>query len=194
MMKFSKEYWEDKWEKGNTNWDLGYPAPALVKYFDQILDKNLKILIPGAGNAYEAEYLWRNGFKNVFSNEIAKAPVMKFQERVNDFPQNQIITENFFQHKDQYDLIIEHTFFTAISPNMREQYARKIYELLKPQGKMLGLLFSVEFDYEGPPYGGTEDLYRNLFEPLFEIIILENARNSIKPRDERELFIVLRKR
>jgi len=194
MIKFSKEYWEDKWKKGNTNWDLGYPAPALVKYFDQILDKSIKILIPGAGNAYEAEYLWRSGFKNVFFNEIAEVPIMKFLERVDDFPQNQIITENFFEHTGQYDLIIEHTFFTAINPAMREQYARKIYELLKPQGKMLGLLFSVEFDFEGPPYGGTEKLYRKLFEVLFEILILEKARNSIEPRHGRELFFVLQRK
>ena len=127
-------------------------------------------------------------------NEIAEAPVMKFLERVADFPQDQIVTENFFRHNGQYDLIIEHTFFTAINPEKREQYARKIYDLLKPEGRMAGLLFSVEFDYEGPPYGGTEEIYRKLFEPLFDILILERAKNSIKPRADREHFILLKRR
>lgn len=193
MQKFSKEYWEDKWEKGNTRWDLGYPAPALTKYFDQLTDKNLRILIPGAGNAYEAEYLWKNGFKNVFFNEIAEAPIKNFLKRANNFPQDQIITENFFEHSGKYDLIIEHTFYTAINPDMRNQYARKIFDLLKLHGKMAGLLFGVEFDYEGPPYGGTEEQYRKLFDPLFDILILEEARDSIEPRSGRELFIVLQR-
>jgi len=119
--------------------------------------------------------------------------MMRFLERIPDFPKHQIITEDFFQHTEQYDLIIEHTFFTAINPDLRNQYARKIFDLLKPKGKLAGLLFSVEFNYEGPPYGGTEEIYRNLFEPLFEVQILEKAKGSIKPRDGRELFILLRK-
>ncbi len=193
MIKFSKKYWEERWDEGDTGWDIGYPAPALINYFDQLNDKSLRILVPGAGNAYEVEYLWENQFRNVFFNEIAEAPVLKFLERVPEFPQHQIITENFFRHKGQYDLIIEHTFYTAIHPEKREEYAKKMYDLLKPRGIMAGLLFSVEFDYEGPPYGGTEESYRKLFEPLFEIQILEEAQNSIKPRDGRELFIVLKK-
>ena len=54
-----------------TGWDIGGPSTPLVKYFDQLADKQRKILIPGAGNAYEAEYLWAQGFSNVHVLDIA---------------------------------------------------------------------------------------------------------------------------
>ncbi|GIV42652.1 MAG: hypothetical protein KatS3mg034_1962 [Vicingaceae bacterium] len=52
-----REYWEERWNKGETGWDIGYASPPLIEYAMQLEDKNKKILIPGAGNAYEAEFL-----------------------------------------------------------------------------------------------------------------------------------------
>jgi hypothetical protein len=44
-----------------TGWDLGQVSPPLKAYIDQLTDKNLRILIPGCGNSYEAEYLLEKG-------------------------------------------------------------------------------------------------------------------------------------
>jgi len=63
---FDKDYWNEKYLQGSAGWDIGYASTPLVEYFNQLLNKDLKILIPGCGNAYEAEYLVDNGFKNVF--------------------------------------------------------------------------------------------------------------------------------
>ena len=55
-------YWNERYLKNDFGWDLGTISPPLKEYFDQIKNKNLSILIPGAGNSYEAEYLVNNGF------------------------------------------------------------------------------------------------------------------------------------
>ena len=70
------EYWENQYINNRTVWDIGYISPPLKEYFDQINDKNIKILIPGCGNAYEADYLIHNGFKNVFLLDWSEKPLI----------------------------------------------------------------------------------------------------------------------
>ena len=57
----SEEFWSQRYQEGKTGWDLGAASPPLVEYFDQLENKDLSILIPGCGNAHEAEYLHKNG-------------------------------------------------------------------------------------------------------------------------------------
>ena len=78
--------------------------------------------------------------------------------------------------------------FCAIAPALRQQYANKVHGLLKPNGKLIGVLFNREFE-SGPPYGGTKDEYSSCFDTLFEQVMIEKCYNSIEPRAGREFFI-----
>lgn len=191
-----KEFWDKRWEEGNTGWDMGSVSPPLKSYFEQLNNKDISILIPGCGNAYEAEYLLQNGFKNVFIVEISDKAIASFRSRCPEFPENQIFHGDFFKSDTfnsevKFDLIVEQTFFCAIHPSMRPNYAKRMSELLKPGGKLMGLLFDFPLE-SGPPFGGSEAEYRTYFEPLFDILIMERAYNSIKPRQEREFFILMK--
>lgn len=193
MNTFTPEYWDERYLQNETGWDIGHISTPLKEYFDQLLDKDVKILVPGAGNAYEVEYLFHHGFKNTYLLDFSKKGIESFTKRYPDFPVNQIIEGNFFEHSGQYDLVVEQTFFSAISLSTRKKYAQQCFDLLKPGGKLVGLLFAHEFDFEGPPYGGTMEEYQKLFSPLFSIEVLKTAHNSIQPRKDRELFFKLRK-
>ena len=188
--KLNKKYWEDRYINHSTGWNIGYASTPLKTYIDQLEDKTIKILIPGAGNGYEAEYLWKNGFNNVYLVDIAKKPLENFKKRVADFPTKQLLNINFFDLNDQFDLIIEQTFFCALDPKLREKYANHMYNLLKPKGKIVGLLFNFELTLSGPPFGGSVLEYRSIFENKFKIKILESAINSIKERQGKELFFI----
>ena len=62
-MSLDQAYWQNRYEEGKTGWDIGYPSPALISYFvENNISKSAKILIPGAGNAYEAEALFKSGY------------------------------------------------------------------------------------------------------------------------------------
>ncbi len=189
-----KEFWNNTYLNNKTGWDVGYTVTPLKEYFDQLTNKSLRILIPGAGNAYEVEYLHKLGFSNVFLLDFAPAPIQKFLERNPNFPKDHIIEEDFFKHKDKYDLIIEHTFLTSFPKSIRMEYASKMYELLNKNGKFVALLFNHEFPQNHPPFGGTPEEYLKMFEPFFKIKYFETAYNSIKPRKDRELFIKLIKK
>jgi len=190
-------YWSHRYQEQNTGWDIGAPSTPLKMYIDQLENKNLTILIIGAGNAYEAEYLFKNGFENTHVLDIAKAPLEALQKRVPNFPSEQIIHDDFFKHEGKYDLIIEQTFFCSFPPlpKTRKQYALKTHEMLNKQGKLTGLWFDFPLtnDLEKRPFGGSKQEYLNYFEPLFKIKTLEKCYNSISSRMGRELFGVFRK-
>lgn len=190
--KLNKTFWEKRYTNNQTGWDIGYVSTPLKEYIDQLTNKNLKILIPGAGNGHEAEYLWENGFKNIFVLDIAKPPLENLQKRIH-IPEEHIIHKDFFELDDTFDLIIEQTFFCALSPNSRQDYANKMYNLLNKDGKLIGLLFDFELTKDGPPFGGSEEEYLTYFSDNFKIKTLERAYNSIKPRQNRELFFIFEK-
>lgn len=189
-----KAYWDDKYTENETGWDIGYPSTPIKEYIDQLTDKSIKILIPGAGNAYEAEYLFLNGFKNVFVLDISSVAISSFKNRFPDFPDKHLLAEDFFSHNETYDLIIEQTFFCAINRAERLKYVKKAHSLLRSNGKIAGLLFNHEMEKEGPPFGGSPEEYEALFSSYFTFKTFECSYNSIKPRNTREHFITFVKK
>lgn len=189
--QLNKNYWEKRYETKETGWDVGKITTPLQEYIDQIENKNLTILIPGAGNGYELDYLLSKGFKNVFIVDFTETPLKNIKKRIPGFPENQLIKSDFFEHEGKYDLILEQTFFCALAPELRKKYVSKMHSLLSENGKLFGLLFDFPLTEEGPPYGGSKAEYLNLFTENFNIKTLETAYNSIKPRTERELFFIV---
>ncbi|MCL9807218.1 TPMT family class I SAM-dependent methyltransferase [Flavobacterium amniphilum] len=193
-MILNKEYWENRYHKNDFPWDAGDITTPLKEYFDQIKNKNIRILIPGCGNSYEFEYLISQGFTNVTVLDYAENPVENLKKRIPESYHKNILHADFFTHERQYDLIIEQTFFCALSPDLRKDYVQKMYQLLSEKGKIAGLLFQFPLTEAGPPFGGSKEEYIHLFSGLFEIKTLETAHNSIKPRQENELFFIFTKK
>jgi len=188
----SPEYWSKRYIENQIGWDCGQITTPLKEYIDQITDKNIKILIPGCGNAYEGEYFWNQGFKNVYVLDFAIEAIENFKKLVPEFPSENIIHQDFFEHVDNYDLILEQTFFCAINPSKRKEYVEHCLNLLKDKGKLVGVLFNRDFD-GGPPFGGHLVDYKNLFSQFFKEVKMDLCYNSIKPRFGSELFIRIMK-
>lgn len=189
IVDLNEAFWTNKYHNDQTGWDIGYPSTPLKEYFDQLEDKSVKILIPGAGNAYEAEYLWESGFENIHIVDISAQPLKNFSERNPTFPAGQLLNADFFSLEDQFDLIIEQTFFCALNPSLRKSYVTKMHQLLKPKGKLVGLMFKVPLNNDRPPFGGDVPEYQSLFSGYFNIDIMAEAFNSIEPRQGTELFV-----
>ncbi|HRG69542.1 MAG TPA: methyltransferase domain-containing protein [Saprospiraceae bacterium] len=191
MTVTDQSFWQDRWENGQTGWDVGYASPALIEYMKQYPDKNAKILIPGCGNAYEAAALLDLGFTNLHLLDIAPFAVDILKNKFQHVSEINIWNGDFFKHDEVYDLIIEQTFFCALDPSLRTDYVNACFKLLKPGAKVIGLLFNVIFEKDGPPFGGTISEYQNLFSSTFEIQKMEPCYNSIPPRAGNELFFVV---
>lgn len=186
-------YWDNLYKNNETGWDIGFPSPALQKYIDQLQSKSLSILIPGCGNAYEAEYLLSHDFSDITLIDIV--PLLtaglkkKFASEVGR--RIHIITGDFFEHEGKYDLILEQAFLSALEPGLRFRYVDKMNSLLRKGGHLAGVIFNKKFEEEGPPYGGTIEEYRKIFEPKFFVKTLEPCYNSIERRKGSEAFVNL---
>lgn len=195
---FDAAYWQGRYATGRDAWDAHAATPPLRAYFDQFdVAPQPRILIPGAGRAYEAEYLRQLGFRQVFVVDLAPEPLQALAARVPDFPTEHLLQADFFElpTAEPYDLIVEQTFFCALDPAMRPAYARQCAALLRPGGTLMGLLFDTDFGpVQEPPFGGSKAEYREYFAPYFEFRHFETATNSLRPRQGRELFICLKKK
>ena len=175
-------------------WDMGQVSTPIKEYADQLKNKKISILIPGAGNSYEAEYLVNAGFTNVYVCDFAEEPLKNLAKRCPKIKKENLLQCDFFDLKKiSFDLILEQTFFCALNPALRKKYFEKMHTLLKPGGKLVGVLFNHKFESTEPPFGGSEEEYKSYLIGLFKIKIFENCYNSIKPRAGRELFINLKK-
>ncbi|MEJ1223889.1 methyltransferase domain-containing protein [Sediminicola sp. 1XM1-17] len=193
-MKLTKDFWEEKYRYGELKWDIGHVSTPLKAYIDQLGNKEIKILVPGAGNGYEVIYLHGSGFRNVYVVDLAEQPLAHIAKACPEFPRDRLIQADFFDlEESNFDLVLEQTFFCALHPEQRPEYVRKMTELLKPGGKIAGLFFDFPLTDVGPPFGGNKKEYHALFRPFFQIKILERAHNSIQPRKDKELFFIFEK-
>lgn len=192
-----KTYWTQRYQEDTMGWNIGYASTPIKEFVDQLTDKEIDILIPGAGNAYEAEYLYKEGFKNVHVLDISEVPLKTFKARNPNFPETQLLNKDFFTHQGQYDLILEQTFFCSFIPTdeNRSNYARQMHHLLKPKGILAGVWFNFPLtgNMEKRPFGGNKELYLGYLKPYFNTITFETCYNSIPERQGNELFGIFQK-
>jgi methyl halide transferase len=189
-----EQYWNNRYATNDAGWDLKEPSPPIKAYIDQLTNKQVRILIPGCGNSYEAGYLMAVGFTNVTVIDIAPIPVQQLQQKFKNNSNIKILQGDFFKHEGVYDLVLEQTFFCALHPSLREAYVHKMESLLAPNGKIAGLLFNTQFEKPGPPFGGSTAEYKELFKKCFEIKLMIPCYNSYYKRAGTEIFIHLKKK
>jgi methyl halide transferase len=187
----NSDYWDTRYKQNQLGWDLGEVSPPIKAYFDQLENKSLKILIPGGGNSYEAEYLMEQGFEDVTVVDLSGVVIEALQRRFAGYLHKglKLIHQDFFEHQGQYDLIVEQTFFCALDPSLRPAYVRHMGELLSPAGKLAGVLFDREFA-GGPPFGGQRAEYRTLLNTSLNVLSMETCYNSVPPRQGAEVFFI----
>lgn len=191
--QLDEQYWSERYLKDDAGWDIGYPSTPLKTYIDQLVHKDIAILIPGGGNSYEGTYLLEKGFNDITIADISEVVCDKLRNQFKGKDAVKVIHDNFFNLIGQYDLILEQTFFCALDPSLRKSYVDKTYELLKPGGKLVGVMFNTEFA-GGPPFSGSKKEYLGLFSGDFDVVTMDDCYNSIERRAGTEVFVKLVKR
>lgn len=184
----SADYWNNRYLNSETGWDIGHASPAIISFFEDI-DRNATLLIPGCGNGYEGEILHQMGFTDLTLMDFAPEAKTNFLKRYPAFPEDQFLVGDFFALEGQFDYIVEQTFFCALVPEWRENYAEKMRSLLSPNGKLVGLMFDAPLNTDHPPFGGNKAEYQQLFSKHFSELSLEPCQTSISPRSGKELWV-----
>ena len=194
----TSEFWEACYESEMDGWDLGGPTPVFERLASE-LPKG-KICVIGCGRGYDAVTFAKAGF-DVTAIDFAETAVMSTRERArNANVELRVLLENIFELPEelygQYDYIMEYTCFCAISPERRFEYDRVVWQLLKTEGKLLGLFLPLDKDLEegGPPWGVKISELHRLFGLHWNLEHEEMPKESIDRRADREILMVWRKK
>lgn len=188
MLSLDSKYWTNRYLNSETGWDIGHVSRPIKEYVDQLEVDNRRILIPGCGNGYEGEYIWKKGFRNVYFLDFSEEPLKNIKSRCPEIPEENFLNMSLFDLEGKFDLVIEQTLFCAIDPVLREEYAKKVSSLLSEHGKLVGVMFDKEFE-GGPPFGGSREEYLELFSKYFGSVKIEPCYNSIEQRQGTEVFV-----
>jgi cyclopropane fatty-acyl-phospholipid synthase-like methyltransferase len=156
-----------------------------------------KTLVPGCGCGHEVIFLAENGFE-VTGIDYSPGAVSHLKSSIQERKLNcNVLHQDFFEldssHNGAYDLMIEQTFFCAISPGQRTAYVSTVARALK-QGGMLAGLFYHTGEEGGPPFNTTREDILKYFSGSFEIRQLSKAKDSAEQRKDKEWLAILVKK
>ncbi len=196
----SPQAWNSRYTDENTPWDLKGPTPEFQRLLkSKIFKPGTNVLVPGGGRGYDAVELAKH-YVVPYLVDFAAAPIefaleSAARERLTVYTYRKdffrLLDDGF--HRGFYDGILEYTFFCAIEPKQRKEYAKLAAELLRPNGTFVGLFFPTAMDREGPPFVVSEKEVREIFSPYFEVSF-EKPEKSIGPRDGREFLGIFKKK
>ena len=179
-MSSTTEYWEDRWQKEETGWDLGKANPALVEFLEEsastLLEEGIKTAIyPGCGSGYDLIEFRKAGFEKVYGLDISPTAMKRFQELYPEADGIEYLLADFFSFKGTFDLLFDYTFACAIQPLQREQWGHKVAELVRPGGYALILMFPLWLREGGPPFKFKVSEYCRLLEDKFDPIFIKQC-------------------
>ncbi len=187
-----RSFWNQRYLDKNTGWDLGQVAPPFVRLVESgMLPVGGRVLIPGAGRCHEGIYLAGCGF-DVTCVDFAPEAVREARDAADRAGvKMEVLEEDFFELDPRihgrFDYLIEHTCFCAIDPSMREAYAEKSFQMIRPGGMLIGLFYAHGRE-GGPPWTTTESEIRTLFAKRFDLIDLAVSDCSVDSRKGEELL------
>lgn len=95
---------------------------------------------------------------------------------------DRLFVADFFQHDfgtSRFDLVYERTFLCALPTSLRDQYAVRVAELLRPGGILAGFFFYGEEDPDGPPFPLPPEKADALFAKSFRLRRSEKVTDSL---------------
>jgi SAM-dependent methyltransferase len=173
------EFWDSRYLAGQIPWDFG-GVPEAVTRFLASENAPLSVLIPGCGLAREVETFSRLGW-NVIAIDFSSAAVAAARKRLGPLAKR-VVEGDFFTHNfsdPKFDLVYERTFLCALPPRLRSAYARRVAELLKPGGRLIGFFYCDKVDDpDGPPFPIIPEELELLLEPYFQLVADQSVRDS----------------
>jgi len=190
------EDWQRHYEENDLGWDLGQVAPPFVKLWQEEKLPLGKVLVPGCGRGHEVVFLAENGF-DVTAIDFSSGAVTYLKNALKKRNlEGRILHQDFFRldesHEGVYDLVLEQTFFCAISPKQRRDYVLNVSRILKPGGILVGLFYHTD-EQGGPPYNTTREDIEMHFSKKFEIQELDKTSLSAEQRKDKEWLGILKK-
>jgi SAM-dependent methyltransferase len=195
----TREFWQQRFDVGDTPWDRAAPSPQLAAWLTAGDLAPCRILVPGCGTGHEVAVLAQAGFE-VTAIDYAPAAVARTRERLQQVGARAAVIEAdvlAWMPQTQFDAIYEQTCLCALHPDSWRAYADQIAGWLDSGGRLFALFMqalrevATQGVIEGPPYHCDINAMRALFAgPQWQWPPPPYARIA-HPRGWAELALVL---
>ena len=168
----TREFWQQRFESGQTPWDRGCAHPQLLHWIEVgLIQRGQRVLVPGCGRGHEVIALAQAGIE-VLGLDYAPAAVDIARQTLASQHLNgcvELADVLTWRPDADLDLIYEQTCLCALHPDHWLRYSQQLFDWLKPGGLLLALVMQAQRDsarqgvIEGPPYHVDINAMRALF-------------------------------
>ena len=144
--------------------------PVALRSFLKRKRRRGTVLIPGCGTDLEVLQFFQTAGFEVTAIDFSSVAVAQTRKALRNFD-GQIIRGDFFKFdfQNRFDLIYERTFLCALQPRRWPKYAKRVAQLLRPRGELVGIFFYGK-EPEPPPYPLSEARAAQIFGKYFRLI------------------------
>ena len=191
--EFNKEgFWSGKYRDNPLPpWNLEEPHPEINSFLQQLKLHKCRILVPGCGYGHDAALLAEKGHI-VTAIDISDEALTRARELYGHIETLKFVKADVLNldesFSDSFDVVFEHTFYCAISPDHRETLIKLWKRVLTETGHLLGIFFVVP-KRTGPYFGGSEWELRTQLESRFNFLYWTRLEHSPGWRLGAELLI-----
>lgn len=156
-----RDFWQQRFERGQTPWDRGGANPQLARWLaNDSIHSGQTVAVPGCGSGHDVLALAQHGCA-VVAIDYAQAAVAQTRDRVAAAGmQVEVVQADVLEWQPQapLDMVFEQTCWCALHPDHWVAYADQLQRWLRPGGRLLLLAMqclragAAEGRIEGPPY------------------------------------------
>jgi SAM-dependent methyltransferase len=185
-------FWAGRYKSGETAWDHGEASPGLVDFLKTQTYRPGTVLVAGCGRGHDARVLAKAGFDVTGLDVVPQAVEEAKRLAQAEGAKIRFSAADFFDLpptlRGPYDWMLEHTFFCAIDPALRDRYVEVTASLIKPGGWLLGVFYHIQPE-TGPPFGTTREELLERYTPKFSLEY-ECVPRSYESRTGKELLML----
>jgi len=165
-------FWDQRYASGETPWVLR-KIPHTLHSFLKKRPTRKRILIPGCGTDHRVIEAFADAGCEVTAIDFSPVALAETKKALGNFGPGRtgrIICADFFKSDfgKRFDLVYERTFLCAIHPRKWTGYAKRVAELPRPGGKLIGIFF-YGTEPEPPPYPINNTQAKELFGKYFRL-------------------------
>lgn len=173
------QWWSAKYKDNPTpGWQLDSYHPLLAQAVRTLKMQRSKILVLGCGTGNDAAYLASLGHL-VTAVDFSSIAITKAKAKHGENENLQWLQADYFEQKEnfknKFDVVYDHTNYSAIDPKRRSELVDLWRTSLRPGGHVLGIFFSFD-KQEGPPFGGSEFELAKRLDKKFRFLYWNRGR------------------
>ena len=133
-----KEYWNERFNQTNANFDWYADWDQLSKYFIPILTPESKILMVGCGNSKLSEQMYLSNYKNIINIDISDIVIEKMKKQYPEMNWQEMDATKMSFENNLFDCVIDKGTLDAImcgeDPIPPANLIKEMYRVTKKSG------------------------------------------------------------